>query len=684
MSINYNTKLKELAKLRFAELLEPAKIKVNGYQTYICPLCGNGRGNTGDGLTTINGIHFKCFVCNFYGDIFNFIAERDNIELNQVFNHVYKLLNIKEEEYKVENLLTSTNNNINKFDSNFKKENILNITNNYDFYISSKYELKNSKKAHAYLLSRGISLEVAIKHNVGYCANWKYPNKDNNIYSERLLFFNTIENYTARRIDNHNNNKFLKVGNSNIFGINLLDNKDALNINIDIFEKYPEEDIFVVEGEIDVLSLFEIGHIAIALGSTSNYKKLVDIIKTKNFKNKLLLALDNDKFGAITTEKLIKEFNEIGFNNYKIVNINGIYKDPNEYLVNNKKNFIDLVKQELTKKNIKDELYEKDDITAIFEKEYLLLSKSKLYKTGFDLLDKNMNGFHAGLYVLGAISSLGKTTFVHQLTEQLILNSLNFSSSQNSLNLSILYFSLEQSKLELVSKSLTRKSYLNNKNVLSSFDIRAGGFKNKEIQEIINYYSKYIEPRYFIISGNFSYTINHIKNYILDYKSKYKTITPIIVIDYLQILQFDLSVNLSGRDAIDYNLTELKKLSLSERVVIIVISSLNRTNYLNSISFESFKESGCIEYSADVVWGLQLQIVSNPELDKKTINEKRRLIEDEKIATPRKLELVCLKNRFGISGYKIPFDYYPNIDLFVENKEEIKKIKNIKNTKPII
>ena len=31
---------------------------------------------------------------------------------------------------------------------------------------------------------------------------------------------------------------------------------------------------------------------------------------------------------------------------------------------------------------------------------------------------------------------------------------------------------------------------------------------------------------------------------------------------------------------------------------------------------------------------------------------------------PRQVELVCLKNRYGISSYKASFEYYPQFDLF--------------------
>ena len=45
---------KEELKTREPDFLEPAKRKVNGHTTYICPSCGNGSGSNGDGIALIS------------------------------------------------------------------------------------------------------------------------------------------------------------------------------------------------------------------------------------------------------------------------------------------------------------------------------------------------------------------------------------------------------------------------------------------------------------------------------------------------------------------------------------------------------------------------------------------------------------------------------------------------------
>ncbi|MBR0060393.1 MAG: hypothetical protein IJP68_02835, partial [Selenomonadaceae bacterium] len=94
----------------------------------------------------------------------------------------------------------------------------------------------------------------------------------------------------------------------------------------------------------------------------------------------------------------------------------------------------------------------------------------------------------------------------------------------------------------------------------------------------------------------------------------------------------------------------------------IVISSFNRMNYAQSVSFESFKESGNIEYTADVIWALQLNIM-NEIKGGELVSETRRRIDEAKKQQPRQIHLKCLKNRQG-TNYDCFFEYYSAHDCF--------------------
>jgi replicative DNA helicase len=141
----------------------------------------------------------------------------------------------------------------------------------------------------------------------------------------------------------------------------------------------------------------------------------------------------------------------------------------------------------------------------------------------------------------------------------------------------------------------------------------------------------------------------------------------VVFVDYLQILQPTEENRASVKETVDKAVTELKRMSRELNIPVIVISSVNRANYLTPVDFESLKESGGIEYTADVIYGLQLQCLNDDLFQQeKKLTEKRKKIKEAKATNPRKIELVCLKNRYGIANFSCYFKYTPAYDLFEE------------------
>ncbi len=277
--------------------------------------------------------------------------------------------------------------------------------------------------------------------------------------------------------------------------------------------------------------------------------------------------------------------------------------------------------------------------------------KFKDRKTGYSNIDAKMR-LYPGLYVLGAISSLGKTTFCGQMADQLA------SSGEH-----VLYFSLEQTALELVTKGLSRLMFkTNNSTALTSMDIRRGA-ASEALRIARELYAAQTKNEFIVECGfdtNVESITETVKKYIADTGSK-----PIVIIDYLQILA-PLNNSQTTKDVVDYNVRALKKLQTENDLVVLLISSLNRQNYLTPIDFSSYKESGGIEYTCDVMWGLQLVVMNDELFDKEAkLKAKREAVREAKIANPRDVELVCLKNRYGISSYTCRFKYYARYDYFL-------------------
>ena len=282
-------------------------------------------------------------------------------------------------------------------------------------------------------------------------------------------------------------------------------------------------------------------------------------------------------------------------------------------------------------------------------------------KTGFDVLDKKSGGLYPGLYIIAATSSLGKTTFSLQIADNLA------ASGQD-----VLFFSMEQSRLELVSKSLARiTAQQDGRSTVTSLAIRKGKAP-EALRAAAAQYKETIADRLSIIEGNFNCNISFIGDYIRRYVRR-NNCRPIVFIDYLQILQpAEENKRMSTKETVDNTITELKRISREHDLTVFIVSSVNRANYLTPIDFESLKESGGIEYTADVIWGLQLQCLNDPLFDdpQKKIKEKRQKIRQEKAKNPREIELLCLKNRYGIANFSCRFEYYPASDLFVQVKSD--------------
>jgi len=78
----------------------------------------------------------------------------------------------------------------------------------------------------------------------------------------------------------------------------------------------------------------------------------------------------------------------------------------------------------------------------------------------------------------------------------------------------------------------------------------------------------------------------------------------------------------------------------------------------------AFKESGAIEYSSDILLGLQYE----------GSGEKSFSLKDARDKNPRNIELHILKNRNGRAGSVIPFKYYPYFNYFESESNEIFRI----------
>ena len=184
------------------------------------------------------------------------------------------------------------------------------------YYLECKKRISETD----YLQRRGISIEVQDRYNIGYDPNFK-----NNTW-KAIIIPTTHYSFTARNTDINSEDRLRKVGKSEIF-------------NYWELEQNKKENFYIVEGEIDALSIAEVGKKAIALGSVNNVNLFISKLKNDLPGNKFYLMLDNDEQGIKAQEELYNKMKELNLNieNTKVLDK---YKDPNEFLVADRNNFI--------------------------------------------------------------------------------------------------------------------------------------------------------------------------------------------------------------------------------------------------------------------------------------------------------------------------------------------------------
>jgi replicative DNA helicase len=248
------------------------------------------------------------------------------------------------------------------------------------------------------------------------------------------------------------------------------------------------------------------------------------------------------------------------------------------------------------------------------------------YWSGFSHLDAVIGGLRPGVFVIAAAPSAGKTTFIKQMADQV---------AECNDGVPVLFFSYEQSASELRRKTLARLSKIDNQR------IREGKVQEGDLAVAVEYIRRF-GRRLKVIEADVRHNVGMIR--LIAQREKHQAgKSPVIFIDYLQIMPAaDLKMK-DKRAEVDSLVSELRRLARDIDVPVIVISSMSRA-YYDQAKVEGFKESGGIEYGADLAAIMSVQ-AETPD------------------RTERSIDLVILKNRNGGRrivelNYKMKFDTF--------------------------
>lgn len=500
--------------------------------------------------------------------------------------------------------------------------------------------------AAAYLQSRGRTVEWARAHGFGY-------NPSAPLYRLIIPWKGAPWYHIDRDVTGTAKHKYDKP-HSNEVGKQPLYNAEAIET---------ARTVFIVEGVFDAIAVEDCSGIpAIAIGSNRESANgpicsALTALQESRRPNVLIIA-DRDEAGMEGANALRIHLLEAGVERVSIVeppaSIAG--KDADEMERSDAAAFSQWLRSTAAEAERQESENVEERYSAALERMHILnpadtaldlmraTDLEQPVPTGLRSLDEALDGgFCRGVVVMGAISSLGKTTLMLQLADNIA-----------EMGHPVLFVTVEQSAKELVSKSLCRFMRREGYRV-SDTDVRGyrrttwGDKQEAALAVACNKYATRIAPKMKVLEGTEQPSVADIRA-IADRMTEHDGVAPIIFIDYLQLLK-PLSDRFTDKQATDKNMTLLRQMARELKTTIVVISSLNRASYSGVIDLDSFKESGAIEYGSDILMGLQPDNMRERirDRDKKQSKASRadELIKETKSRDPRELEIVILKNRFG-------------------------------------
>ena len=643
-------------------------------RSYVCPVCGSGSNANRTSAVAFKGGRFHCFSCGTAGDVFDLAGivcktedKREQAEAVArwagldvgAFASTYGHEGRKAEADRPERMQPVVPANIMENRAREAKR------------MAEWRAAIDHCEAVEYLLERGWSVEDARACGLGY-----------DVQRKRLIipWRGTDWYHVDRDVSGCAQHKYLKPK-AEAMGEQPLYNADALRPGAE----RKGNAVFVVEGVMDALALERAGYEAIALGGTSDSHgnlraALTGLADTE--RPVVFIGLDNDKAGHDGAVRLMEQLRDAGverveyayvwnFDTGKRENGKEVHcKDWDEiaadYGADRLMRFADSIVRDEAEEWAKraEERYRAAlksmhilDPVETMQGIYRLDDCVEPLSTGVAGLDAALDGgIRPGVTVVGAISSMGKTTLTLQIADYIAAHGRP-----------VLFVTIEQSAKELVSKSLSRlmrdHGYAVPDRAIRGVERRSWGeAQNTAFWDACTEYATDVNGRMQILEGTEQPSVADIEA-VARRMAEHDGIPPVVFIDYLQLMR-PHDERMSDKQATDYNVMKLRHMAKELKTPVVVVSSLNRSSYKGTIELASFKESGAIEYGSDLLLGLQPADMADRIKDRPS-GQKEEARADEivratKESLTRELEIVVLKNRSGrVPSHGIPVTYVP-------------------------
>lgn len=599
------------------------------YYKLACPKCGER-----DAMVYKDDNKILCMnsVCNLKESIFEYIMDKYDYTQKETLEYLKSLAGNISFNDKRRSSIYKTKEQIQSANIDLNKELVNNLTTNrhhkvWDFIRSRKYSDNDIE-------SMGLGLDLRTSYSL--TIPFHHPEK------------NLILGFYRRDITGNQDQKY-KVSPELPVG------KYFFNSNR-IIEFLDE--IIITEGMLDALLLTArgINNVIATAGhkiTEDQKKQLLSYIK--NGISKFYLFFDNDRAGHSLTIKAIRLIKDLG--GLPIV-LKYQEKDPAEFLKNPKNDF-NKIKLNAVDGNEWLSLLESSEIRQVV-KESVSSNKAFKYsiddflkeldqlphglKTGFPVLDKNINIPVKELTLIAGKSGNGKTSFLYNM----LLNQLDLYS-----NKSICFFTYESNRINLIISLI---------NILANTFIHGSGISNKE--NIINYLKddlktqknphidkaldkigSYLHEKRLIIADD-KLCYEELKYRITELKNQNPNLIA-VYIDPVQLIKSTVNIAIPRQMQLQIIISELLELANNNNLSIILSTQISECSELSFIGdFEYLKQFSSIvlELSNDI----------NDE-------------DKEAGEGADQIRLMIQKNRWNASGRVINYHFDGSKNLIIES-----------------
>ncbi len=372
--------------------------------------------------------YYHCFGCGASGDVISFVSKFETLDFYDTCKKLAEYANMELPEY---------HNDENLIKQKKKKERIYNLLVDVAKHYYNNLKLDISRPALEYLASRKLDMNVVKEFGIGYSVDYieiisylknlgyteeemldagvveRHENRLSDAFGKRLIFpifnlYGNVVGFSGRVLGKTDFAKYkntaqtLVFDKSNcIYGINQL-KKAKNNGNL--------KEVVVVEGQMDVISLFKCG-VNNAVACMGTALTIYHAKNLKRFADKVILCFDGDSAGKKATLRSIEILVNSGLNVYVVTIPNG--NDPDEYI-----------------NNFGKDAWEKLLNTALYWVEFLIKDFANNYN--LEKMEEKSKFISDALNVIKSLSSESEQEIYLRMVQD--LSSVTMSVLKNDLN----------------------------------------------------------------------------------------------------------------------------------------------------------------------------------------------------------------------------------------------------------